>query len=320
MEIVRDRRRGPRNSSTKWRVAVLALAVAGCSDAAGPTDSASPTTPPPIDAMTGRVAFSSTRDGSPWIYVADSTGVRRLLPGDAPAWSPDGNTLAYETPGGIRVMSPDGRSDHLIRRSGRQPAWSPDGTRIAFADGGIRVMQADGSSERLIVANDFIQRGDEMQRPAWSRDGRRLAFVRYDCCWEEPAAVYVVALDGTPPELVDLFQNTTYPHWAPAWSPDGRSMAFIDNFELTTIGVDDRDVRFLGIRVAYESSLDWSPDGRRVVYSDYNADRDRWSAPFTGHLRVYVAVPATGRVQQLIPEATGAANPDYWDNHAAWSR
>jgi len=215
-------------------------------------------------------------------------------------------------------MSADGTNDHLIRRGGSQPSWSPDGTQIAFSDGGIRVMQSDGSFDHLLVDNDFIQRGDDMQRPDWSMDGQRIAFVRYDCCWEEPVAIYVVALDGTPPRAVTVAQNGIFSHWSPAWSPDGRSMAFIDNFELATIGADGRDVKFLGIRAAWESDLDWSPDGRRLVFSDYNGQQN-WVPPFTGHPRLYVAVLATGEVQQLIPEAPGAANPDYLDNHAVWS-
>ena len=327
---------------TRARVYAVALPflMAGCSDAAGPTASTSqpprpgvppgvpndpPTTPPsrPVAAITGRVAFVSTRDGSAWIYLADSTGVRRLTPGDEPAWSPDGGTIAYQSHDGISLMNADGSNNRVIRRGGAQPAWSPDGTQLVFSDGGIRVMRADGSFERLLVGNDFIQRGDEMQRPAWSRDGQRIAFVRYDCCWMEPVAIYVVALDGTAPRTVmnGVVQNggTSYfSYWSPAWSPDGRSLAFIHDFELVTAGADGRDPIFLGIRAAWESDLDWSPDGRRIVFSDYNGLQNR-SPPFTGHLRLYVAVVATGDVQQLIPEASGPADPNYLDNHAVWS-
>ncbi len=333
--------RSERCTRAQLCVAALAFLAVACSDAPGPTESTlqpPPSAPPPsvpngpgpppsrpVASITGRVAFVSTRDGSPWIYVADSTGVRRFALGDEPAWSPDGTTIAYQSPNGISLMSADGTNDRIIRRGGSQPSWSPDGTQLVFSDGGIRVMQPDGSFDRLLVANDFIQRGDEMQRPAWSRDGQRIAFVRYDCCWMEPVAIYVVALDGTPPRAVmnGVVQNGStwyFSYWSPAWSPDGRSMAFMHNFELTTIGVDGRDLKFLGVRAAWESDLDWSPDGRRIVFSDYNGQPNGWSPPFTGHLRLYVAVLATGEVQQLIPEASGAANPDYWDSHAVWSQ
>jgi Tol biopolymer transport system component len=214
-------------------------------------------------------------------------------------------------------MSADGTNGRLIRRGGSQPSWAPDGTQIAFSDGGIRIMRADGSVDRLLVDNAFIQRGDEMQRPAWSKDGQRIAFVRYDCCWEEPVAIYVVALDGTPPVAI-LAGGIMYSHWSPAWSPDRRSMAFIHNFELATIGVDDGALKFLGIRAAFESDLDWSPDAGRLVFADYDGPQS-WKPPFTGHLRLYVAIVATGEVQRLLPEASGAAGPNYSDNHAVWA-
>ena len=253
--------------------AALAFLVVGCSHGVGPTESTSQP-PPRLPPITEGVAFVSTRDGEPWVYVADSAGVRRLARGDAPAWSPDGTTIAYQSAAGIRLMNADGTNDRLVRRGGSQPSWSPDGTQIAFSDGGIRVMQSDGSFDRLLVANNVIERGDYLLRPAWSTDGRRIAFVWHDCCWEVPLEIHVVALDGTPPQPITIVQSGyTFSHWSPAWSPDGRSMAFIDNFELTTIGVDGRGVKFLGIRAAWESDLDWSKEGRRIVFSDYTESK-----------------------------------------------
>jgi dipeptidyl aminopeptidase/acylaminoacyl peptidase len=57
------------------------------------------------------------------------------------------------------------------------PAWSPDGNRIAFesnldGDMEIFVMNADGSDVRQITHNTIHDEG-----PAWSPDGRRLAFT-----------------------------------------------------------------------------------------------------------------------------------------------
>ncbi len=57
------------------------------------------------------------------------------------------------------------------------PAWSPDGQKIAFAsvrDGNqeIYVMNADGSGQQRLTRNTA---GD--YAPAWSPDGRKIAFV-----------------------------------------------------------------------------------------------------------------------------------------------
>lgn len=65
----------------------------------------------------------------------------------APAWSPDGRTIAAD---GIRLLDlRTGRSVSL--RRGVHPSWSPDGRRIAFAqDGAIYVMNRDGSGVRRL--------------------------------------------------------------------------------------------------------------------------------------------------------------------------
>lgn len=321
--------RNHRSPRLRTTVAVLASLLAGCGDVGNLTEPRPPgglddSVLPGVPGLAGSIAFVSTRDGSPWIYVADSTSVRRLVPGDEPAWSPDGSMIAFESSAGIALVGSDGTNERVIRAGGYQPVWSPDGRRIAFRDGGIRVMQSDGSGELLLVADDFAQAGDELRRPDWSPDGQRIAFVRYDCCWSWPLEIYAAGLDGTPPRLVinvvDEAGNTVhYSHWSPAWSPDGRSMAFVHLFRLATIGATGGDLKFLGMNAAWESKLDWSPDGRHLVFSDYNRTRSGQGTIPIGQLRVYVADLSTSGVTQLIPDATAPVNPDYWDSHAVWS-
>jgi Tol biopolymer transport system component len=118
--------------------------------------------------------------GDEEVYVmnADGTNVRRLTDNadfdSAPAWSPDGQWLAFEhapgdtlTPGtepqekDIYVMRPDGSDVHRLTDSpglDEGPVWSPDGTKIAFSsarDGQqeIYVMNADGSDQRRLTNN-----------------------------------------------------------------------------------------------------------------------------------------------------------------------
>src|SRR5688572_30656217 len=198
----------------------------------------------------------------------------------------------------------------------------PGRKRIAFWDDGIRVIHPGGGNDWLVVPTTFHPEGGILFRPAWSTDGQRIAFVRHDGAWMWPLEIYIAPLDGTRPTLVKPFVETEwyFSHWSPAWSPDGRSLAFIHNFVLMTAPVGSTDFKTLNVRAAYESDLDWSPDGRQLLFSDYNGDRALTRPPFNGRLRIYALSIVSGEVRQLIPEAVAPANPDYQDNNAVWSR
>ena len=81
----------------------------------------------------------------PNVYVmnADGTELRRLRPVDL--WDSDG-----------------------------EPAWSPDGQFVAFSklSGGVFVIRADGSSGQQQVATNYPEFS-----PAWSADGKSLLFL-----------------------------------------------------------------------------------------------------------------------------------------------
>jgi WD40-like Beta Propeller Repeat len=87
------------------------------------------------------------------------------------AAAPHGTWHLFETRGGAVVQLTAGHGADLA------PAWSPDGRRIAFQsnrDGNweIYVMNADGTGIRRLTDDDA--RDGE---PSWSPDGRRIAFV-----------------------------------------------------------------------------------------------------------------------------------------------
>src|SRR5439155_1546837 len=108
-----------------------------------------------------------------------------------PAWSPDGNRIAFArfvgNAGDVWVMNADGSNQVRLTTSAaddEEPAWSPDGSKILFKstrDGGaqIYVMNADGSGQHVLVTS-----GDYDAEPSWSavgtghgprRDGHDLA-------------------------------------------------------------------------------------------------------------------------------------------------
>ena len=118
------------------------------------------------------IAFARSSGDEPFdIYVMNPDGTGRVNvtdnPGndDAPAWSPDGQHIAFmsdrDDQRDIYVMNADGSGPtRLTDHPGADilPVWSPDGFRIAFVsdrDGKYRwwVMNADGSDQ--VVFSDI---------------------------------------------------------------------------------------------------------------------------------------------------------------------
>ena len=137
---------------------------------------------------TGRIVFSSFRDGNPEIYVMDVDGRNQENLTNHPAY------------------------DH-------SPDWSPDRTKIAFVsnrDGGksqIYVMDADGKN--VIRLTDG--RGGPRWAPDWSPDGRKIAFsVDPDWGVEWEHHIAVMDADGNNRE-----SSLKIRRWHPSWSPDG---------------------------------------------------------------------------------------------------
>ena len=50
-----------------------------------------------------------------------------------PAWSPNGEWIAWHTDNGIWIMAPDGSAQDLLILDGKMPAWSPDSRQIVFS-------------------------------------------------------------------------------------------------------------------------------------------------------------------------------------------
>jgi Tol biopolymer transport system component len=180
----------------------------------------------------------------------DSTGhVKDTTSNYHPAWSPDGTKIAFgssrDTNPQIYVMDPNGsnvvRLTHNSAADG-QPAWSPDGTKIAFAtdrDGNneIYVMNANGS----VQVNLSNNAGSDLA-PAWSTDGTKIAFQSDR---QTNYAVWVMNADGSNP--VRLTNPTTDPSTAagaPSWSHDGTRIAYEQGGDLWVMNVDgSRQIR-----------------------------------------------------------------------------
>ncbi|MCH2187765.1 hypothetical protein MK280_18070, partial [Myxococcota bacterium] len=93
-----------------------------------------------------RIVFVSDRSGAPQLYIMtrDGGSVRRLTYNGsyntAPAWSPDGRWIVYETrvqgQFDLWLTDPSGEVNLPLvthPRSDESPSWSPDSRRIVFS-------------------------------------------------------------------------------------------------------------------------------------------------------------------------------------------
>jgi Tol biopolymer transport system component len=144
----------------------------------------------------------------------------------APAWSPDGQRIAFTSDrdnrasADVYLMNADGSGVERITDdlANWAPQFSPDGQRLAVqvSRDVVVVDLADGSRTQL------THQPQNGMNPAWSPDGTRIAFVTTR---NGRAEIFTMNADGTDPRsLVTMAAGSVID---PRWSPDGSHVAFV---------------------------------------------------------------------------------------------
>ncbi|MDB5953845.1 Tol-Pal system beta propeller repeat protein TolB [Ramlibacter sp.] len=195
--------------------------------------SGEPIISPAFSADGKRLAYVSFESRKPVVYVHDvATGSRRLIANfrgsnSAPAWSPDGRTLAVTLTrdGGSQIYtipSTGGEPRRLTQSSGSidtEPIYSADGRSIYFVSdrGGapqIYKMNASGGEAQRVTFT-----GNYNISPALSPDGRSLAYIsRISGAFK----LQVMELaTGTVQSLTDTTADES-----PSFAPNGRLIIY----------------------------------------------------------------------------------------------
>ena len=168
------------------------------------------------------------------------------LPGSNPRWSPNGEWLSYATPEGIRLYNLDNGETRVIPNIlGAAAMWAPNSKSILLRD--------------VVIKHD--------------------QFV---------TQLFVYGMESE--VLVNISPSEGFENTLAAWSPDGESIAvvrrdlsIIRGDQIWVMNADGSDARALTNDTdALHGSLNWSPDGKYVLYELYALD----NFPFSSRLQV----------------------------------
>ncbi len=217
-----------------------------------------------------------------WVADADGENPQSALaspePIISPAWSPDGNQLAYVSFESrkpvVYVHNVSTGKRRLIanfKGSNSAPAWSPDGKALAVTlsrDGGSQlfVLNALGGDPRRL-----IQSGSIDTEPVFSPNGQTIYFVSDR---GGSPQIYKVSVSGQGVERVTF---TGAYNISPAISPDGRWLAYISRiggaFKLQLMDIASGDVKGITDTGADESPS-FAPNSKLVVYATNQQGRE----------------------------------------------
>jgi WD40 repeat protein len=202
------------------------------------------------------------------VVDGDQSILLMTVPGQWPAFSPDGSQIAYSE-GGVVIDAADGlNARHLTSgpdATDLQPRFSPDGSRLAFtrfsddkAGGeGIWVVNSDGTDLHRLTPESLSS--DDAH---WSPDGSHLLFTgRQSVKGSRVEGLWTVATDGT--GLSPVINSTGGHNEDADWSPDGSRIVFthledgIDSLRVMNADGSDVSTLLSDVEGNQFQSLDW---------------------------------------------------------------
>jgi beta-lactamase regulating signal transducer with metallopeptidase domain/Tol biopolymer transport system component len=228
--------------------------------------------------------------------------------------SPNGKTLAFSSADGndlhIYTISVDGGvPKRLVEAPAREPVFSPDGKTIVYVEdkflgvqgGGLWVVPAEGGASKRVAD------AENATSPVWSPDGRMVAFLDAN---DHAVArqIHIVRIDedaGSPVKkmTVDCPQGVDRVLRLTGWTPDNKIGAIFEGhmeFGLYTLPSTGGATTLIA-RGTYAQHPRWTPDGKRIVYSNnlqgINSGWTNWGTAW---------MPADGGEATVVPVESDA--------------
>lgn len=248
------------------------------------------------------------------LTIADADGANPRVvanssePIMSPAWSPDGQHLAYVSFEGkaaaiyVQTLATGGRS-RVSARAGINgaPSWSPDGKQLALTlsrkDGDVDVYILDLATQALTRVT--FDPGIDTE-PTWSVDGSKLYYTSDRSGAPQIYEVSATTPNATPKRLT--FEGRY--NARPRVSPDGKRLALVHQeggaYQIALFDLQTSALQVL-TNGAQDESPSFAPNGAQLIY----ATQDRGNG-------VLATVSNDGRFQQKMGTAAGQVREPVW--------
>jgi TolB protein len=268
-------------------------------------------------AFSTRVAFINVEGTPPnqryKLIVADYDGENQQViassdePLMSPAWSPDGQSIAYVSfenkASAIFVQTlRTGERRRVSARAGINgaPAWSPDGKMLALTlsrkDGDVDVYTLDLASQ--VLTRMTFDPGIDTE-PSWSPDGKKLYFMS-----DRAGGPQIYEIDVANPNRATRISFEGNYNARPRVSPDGKQLAVVHqqngNYRIAIIDLASKGLQVL-TQGRQDESPSFAPNGATLIYATQEKGRG-----------VLATVSVDGRTAERLSGTVGEVREPVW--------